>query len=238
MEGLNIYRCPNPKIRLGCQNVGGDVIADLSGGYDMFITVGTMAEISFEKDFLDRYDVKHAHALDVRIDALPTIPGEESRLKFQRCTPDELPERVKTLVKKARRAFLKIDIQGFEYLILPAIAPLMANVKQLLIQVHTPAEITSKPEFFKSFQSITTDNFLTFMKKIAETHTMIHMNHNNGTGVHYVKDCPIPNVFAATWVCGGIEDRKRTLAAVPSPLDQPCYPGRAVFIFSGEPWTA
>lgn len=236
MEGLQVYKCPYPKIRLGCPNLGGEVIADLSGDYDMFLSVGVIGEISFEEQFLARYSsIKEALALDYRIGSLDST----SSLNFNNVTVSELPMVVKLNLALHKDVFLKLDIQGYEYMILPAILEELKNVKQLMIQFHSNAEIVEKPNVFAVFKGLKQEAMLILMKTLATTHTLVHVHPNNGSNVHYMNDFLIPNVFTGTWVRNTeIPDRQKTLAAIPTPLDQPAYPEKPVFIFSGDPWTA
>ena len=69
LQHLIVYRW-DKKVRLGLKMDGGYVIADLSGGYDCYISAGVGREESFTRDFLAKYrmDEFNSYALDASID--------------------------------------------------------------------------------------------------------------------------------------------------------------------------
>ena len=56
LDLLRVYHFDtSKKIRLGVQNDGGYVIADIGDAYDCYISSGVSPEESFSRDFLARY---------------------------------------------------------------------------------------------------------------------------------------------------------------------------------------
>ena len=59
MNNLNLLEVYHfdKKIRVGANNDGGYVLADLDGGYDCYISAGISDEESFSRDFINKYNM-------------------------------------------------------------------------------------------------------------------------------------------------------------------------------------
>ena len=72
MDDFLVYKSTYEKIRVGKDNDGGYVIANLPGEYDMLISGGISGDISFEQHFLDRYkNISRCYAFDGTVAKLP-----------------------------------------------------------------------------------------------------------------------------------------------------------------------
>ena len=56
LELLQVYKF-DKKVRYGCNNDGGYVIAELEGEYDCYISAGISNEESFSRDFINKYNM-------------------------------------------------------------------------------------------------------------------------------------------------------------------------------------
>ena len=122
--------------------------------------------------------------------------------------------------------FLKMDIEGHEYRFLNTLEEFHINqIKQLVIEFHTPWR-----DFFK----------LDLLKKIEETHYLIHFHPNNSAGIMNIDGVTVPNIFEATYIRKNsidpafVEINKRP---IPDPsLDQKNSVWRDIHL-SGYPYT-
>ena len=77
---LTVYKSPFPKLRLGKDNDGGYIIADIPNiNYKTFLAGGIEYDISFEEDFINKYNNIKTYAFDGTID---NLPKENSKIIF------------------------------------------------------------------------------------------------------------------------------------------------------------
>ena len=241
--GCQIYVSPAPKIRLGGPlPSAGRVVIDLSGEYDTIFSCGGLPDTSFESALLNHTGVQKATVFDFRT---KEINPPDERLKLVPVSSSsETIKLIQTAVSLSRNSFIKLDIQGLEAIILPALiqAGCIKNIKQLVVQMFTPQAISTKPEMCPGMEKYTWAQMLGIMKTLSETHVLVHCAPNNEWAIHLVDDMPMPYVFTATWIrkdCFNGSTPKKSLAALPAVgLDVTINPERPTFVFSGAPWTA
>ena len=73
MDSSIIYNTEHKKIRIGKDNDGGYVIAELPGDYSILLSGGVSDDISFECALINKYNNLFCFAFDGTIDNLPTI---------------------------------------------------------------------------------------------------------------------------------------------------------------------
>jgi len=115
IECLRIYKSPFKKIRLGKNNDGGYIIADIEN-YDIFLSCGVKDDISFEEEFINKYKQK-CIAFDHSIDYLPV--KNNNILFYKKQISDinsDFEENLHNYVNSFNNIFLKMDIEGDEYL--------------------------------------------------------------------------------------------------------------------------
>ena len=121
LEYLQVYNCEK-KMRLGSNNDGGYIIADLSGGYDCYISAGVSDEESFSRDFINLYktDYKNSFAFDGTISRYPTQYTRNISFIRKNIAPysSRKTRNLSVLIDSFDTIFLKMDIEGAEYEVL------------------------------------------------------------------------------------------------------------------------
>jgi len=183
---LTVYQCPYPKLRLGKNNDGGYIIAEIPGiTYQLILAGGIQRDISFEEDFVKKYDVK-CFAFDGTIDKLPK---ENNNINFIKknigFNNTDTVTNLHDLINANENIFVKMDIEGGE---IPWIKSLsdeqMNKFDQIVMEFHRP------------FSNKEIDVF----DKINKNHILVHFHGNNCCGTRDHKDVQIPNVFECTYL--------------------------------------
>lgn len=195
---LNVYHFDN-KFRLGNNHDGGYVIADLSNSYDLIIGAGVGNDISFEKYFVNKYNVKafvfdgtetSGYALTKNE---PNITYVEKNISSQNSQKNMVLGGIKAPTTNLleycynkNNIFLKMDIEGAEweyFAYLPI--EILLKFKQIVIEFHFP----------------TTVNHFKVLAKIASTHYLIHYHANNNNQIVYnIQNISVPAVFECTYI--------------------------------------
>jgi hypothetical protein len=200
------YFDTSKKIRLGVQNDGGYVIADIdadgsssggsSGSYDCYISAGVSNEESFTRDFLARYSSScslnetNCFAFDGTIQAYPTQYTD--KITFVKKNIGSGVASTDTnllfLLNKYSRVFLKMDIEGGEYpWLMRMTADDLRKIKQLVIEFHGITGSGWGCSFYNKWNCI---------KKLSETHYIVHAHGNNYGHVA----TPVPDVIELTCI--------------------------------------
>jgi hypothetical protein len=205
LDLLRVYHFDtSKKIRLGVQNDGGYVIADIggageageageAGAYDCYISAGVSNEESFTRDFLARYsrgcsfDETNCFAFDGTIESYPTQYTDKITFFKKNIGGGVEDEEAGSetnllfLLNKYSRVFLKMDIEGGEYPWLMRMGEDdLRKIKQLVIEFHG---ITGTG-WGSSF-----DDKWACIKKLSETHYIVHAHGNNyGHTISHIPD--------------------------------------------------
>ena len=199
LDLLRVYHFdPRKKIRLGVKADGGYVIADINGAegaYDCYISAGVGNEESFTRDFLRRYsgpcslNETNCFAFDGTIAAYPTrytnkitffkknigsgvgvVTGPRTAKSAHRART-VLETNLLFLLNKYSRVFLKMDIEGGEYpWLMRMTVDDLRKIKQIVIELHGITGIGWGSSF---------ENKLACIKKLSETHHIVHAHGNN-----------------------------------------------------------
>mgnify|MGYP001383677762 CR=1 FL=1 len=242
MENLTLYSTTFSKQRIGKQFDGGYVIIDLPGEYDLFISGGVEKDISFEKDLLSLFPNLNCYAFDGTINSLP--PNNIRKLKFIKKNlgnyNDEQTTNLYKYMKYFNNIFMKIDIEGHEFRLMPSIIEnnFMNKIKQLVIEIHSPADIELFPDYFKGLSDIKNEDMFNLFKKINETHTLVHLHANNGCKMNTIEGINIPHVFELTYIRNEfISEKIKNKNQLPTPLDMPNIPSKIDYILKGFPYS-
>lgn len=210
--------------RIGKANDGGYVICELPGTYDGFISGGVSNDVSFESEFCSLYSLS-CTAYDGTV---PTSPSTDPAVRFVKKNMGAFTTAAMTNCVSETNAcsdlFLKMDIEGHEFRILPSLLPYFGNIKQLVIEFHAPADMKLHPTFFPGFDDIRHDPEVldVLIGMISQTHTLVHFHANNGCSSHTYKTAHIPNVFECTFVRNEfITQRTPHPGPLPGPYDMP-----------------
>jgi len=194
LDSLRVYHFDtDKKIRLGVQNDGGYVIADIAGEgvYDCYISAGVSNEESFTRDFIARYsdpcslDETNCFAFDGTIEAYPTQYTDKITF-FKKnigggADDTDSETNLLFLLNKYSRVFLKMDIEGGEYpWLLRMTADDLRKIKQMVIEFHGITGVGWGSSF---------DDKWACIKKLSETHYIIHAHGNNyGHTISHIPD--------------------------------------------------
>ena len=183
---LTVYQCPYPKSRLGKDNDGGYIIAELPGvKYGLILAGGISRDISFEEDFVKKYDVK-CFAFDGTISKLPK---ENNKIEFIKKNigrdNTEHVTNLHDLINANENIFVKMDIEGGE---IPWIKSLSDNQMNKFDQIEM--------EFHRPFSNKEIDVF----DKINKNHILVHFHGNNCCGIKNHNNVDIPNIFECTYL--------------------------------------
>jgi len=193
MSHLVVYKSPYSKTRIGKDNDGGYVISNLPDTYDLFLSGGIDNDISFENHFLKLFPDTPCIAFDGTISSLPK---KNKKIKFVNKnvggSNSETVTNLKEFMESAKNVFMKMDIEGGEFSLIPSLFEnnYIDKVKQLVVEIHTDS-FGDKDAIFKMFENIN------------RTHTLIHFHGNNVCDVNnfgYFDGIPLPTVFELTYI--------------------------------------
>lgn len=218
LQYLQVYNC-NKKIRLGSNNDGGYVIADLNDGYDCYISAGVSDEESFSRDFINLYktDYKNSFAFDGTILRYPTQYTRNISFIRKNIAPysSRKTRNLSVLIDSFDSIFLKMDIEGSEYNWINSLSTeQLKKFKQIVIEFHGINDDSWNIKF--------ADKEACF-EKLANTHYLVHAHANNyETTTTVANNLPIPNVIELTYVNKNIlEVPSQNTDKLPCSLDRP-----------------
>ena len=235
LDALKIYESPYTKIRLGNNGDGGYIIADIED-YDLLLSCGIADDISFEVDFLKKHNIKCV-AFDGTINKLPE---EHPNIQFVKKNISWMEindtTNLHSIINQHNNIFLKMDIETFEFRwLLTLNDELLTKIKQLVIEFHFPF---NEPGFTTLDQPLPVNLKMDVLKKITNTHTLIHLHANNCCGTRIFNGITVPNVFECTYIRNDlVSEYKLNSQAIPHPLDKPNTNNPEIHL-SGYPFTA
>lgn len=211
LNTLTVYESPYPKHRIGKNNDGGYVIANVPDvSYKLCLAGGVCDDISFEEAFCEMYPGSICYAFDGTLSSPPTIKHPNVRFIRQNVGPRNSFEctNLHDLLETNKDILVKMDIEGHE---IPWFLSLdsthIDNIVQMVVEFHFP---------FSLLETIVFD-------KINRTHVLIHFHANNNCGTRMMGSVVMPNVFECTYLHKRFFERKPTLNhhPIPSELDMP-----------------
>lgn len=247
MNNLIVYKAPFSKSRIGGPYDGGYVTVNLPGEYDLFISGGIGNNISFERDLLNIYPNLICYAFDGTINSLPVrnpTLWRNRNIKFIKKNLGNINNTNTTnlceYIKNSNDIFMKIDIEGHEFRLMPTLIEnnYMNKIKQLVIEIHSPADIQLYPDYFEGLSDIKNKQMFDLLQKINNTHTLVHFHANNGCKMTSIDGINIPHVFELTYIQNKfITEKIRNNETLPTALDRPNIPSREDYILQGYPYT-
>lgn len=184
---LTVYTSPFPKIRVGKDYDGGYIIADIPNiQYKLLLSGGIDTDITFEEQFINKYNITQCFAFDASIESLP---NENNKITFIKKyignTNNDDTTDLHDIINSNSNIFLKMDIEGSE---IPWIETLtddqLNKFEQMTIEFHRPFSIRESNVF----------------NKLNKYHTLIHFHPNNCCGVRNHNNIIIPNIFECTYL--------------------------------------
>ena len=209
-RALTVYTSPFPKIRLGKDNDGGYVLADVPDAqYDLLLAGGVCDDVSFEEAFCGMYGGAMCYAFDGTIETPPVIHHPHVMFVKKNIGYHEEYDRTNLheYIDAHSNIFVKMDIEGYEIPWFQSLTPdHMDKLTQMVVEFHFPFSDVERGVF----------------EKLNRSHVLIHMHANNNCGVRTVKNLVMPNVFECTHL------HKRYVKTLvpnrdplPGPLDMP-----------------
>jgi len=238
MENFTVYQCPHPKFRVGRDNDGGYVIASLPGHYDLCLAGGVLDDISFEEHFVTIYPVD-CYAFDGTVDSIATKHVHFVKKNLASETTDTTTNLHEYMID-ASNIFLKLDIEGHEFRVLPALIKNgdIHKVKQLVLEIHTPADIQLAPHYYHGLADVTNETMFSMMKELSATHTIVHFHANNAPPMQRIHGVDVPHVFELTLIRNDyVAQRRLNPDPFPTRLDMKNMPGKPEYYFSGFPYS-
>jgi len=246
MEHLIVYESPYPKMRVGRDADGGYVVCKYpspeSETYDRIISGGVGSDISFEYHLLNLFNNIGMDLFDGTVKP-EQLQGIDSRINFT-CKNlgkhnDESTTNLKDAMEPYSDIFLKMDIEGHEFRILPVMIEngSISKVKQLVIEFHSPADIHMFPDYFKGLSDINNEIMFDTLQKLNKTHRLVHLHGNNGCKMQMIDGIKLPHVFECTYVriTPDVQFEKSS-SPIPSIWDRPNVHHNPEIQLSGFPY--
>jgi len=191
LELLQVYKF-DKKVRYGCNNDGGYVIAELEGEYDCYISAGISNEESFSRDFINKYNMNeyNSFGFDGTINNYPyNYTNKISFIKKNiNSFNDDNNSNLSFLMDKYDNIFLKMDIEGGEYPWLLSIDESRLNkFKQIVIEFHGITQNGWNCHY---------NDKVKCLEKLSKTHYIVHAHANNNA--HVTNN--IPDVIELTYI--------------------------------------
>lgn len=192
---LTVYQ-HDEKIRLGANRDGGYVFGDNIGNYDCYISAGVSDEESFSRDFIAKYGMNKSQcfAFDSTIVDYPYEYTKEITFIKKNIDPaqTDTTTNLKEYNEIYRNIFLKMDIEGGEYPWLESLNESdLKHYKQITMEFHG----INDDSWNTSYQTK-----VNCLKKLANTHYLIHAHGNNWAGARHIHDSLVPDVIELTYI--------------------------------------
>ena len=251
MDSLILYQSPYNKVRIGKNNDGGYIISELPDNYDLFISGGISDDISFEVDFLQKYKNKNnniikCYAFDGTISSLPS--QNVNNINFVKKNLGNIESNDLTNLSsyinennnnEYNNIFMKIDIEGHEFRLLPYLIDnnYMNKIKQLVVEIHTPADIQLFPDYFSGLSDIKNENMFELLNNINKTHTLVHFHGNNACKIQYIDNIKLPHVFECTYIRNDyVKEKIKNIEPLPTNIDMQNVLDKSDFYFDYYPF--
>jgi hypothetical protein len=215
LYNLTLYNPLNKKIRLGHNGDGGYVIVDEKSGYDCFISAGIGNETTFEEDFIKYMpNIKEYLLFDGTIENSPFI---NEKITFYRknigINNDGGTTDLKEYIDKYSDVFIKMDIEGAEWLWFNELGNSLKKIKQIVFEGHAffphlflpQIEMGGIGHMMEKSPDEWTQYILNSLKKLNETHYLVHAHQNQLPPFVKIGDNNYPTYYELTYIrkdCG------------------------------------
>ena len=135
---------------------------------------------------------------------------------------------------------MKMDIEGHEFRILPTFFQnnLILNIKQLVVEIHSPKSISLYPNYYNGLSDVKEIDMFNIFKELNKTHTLIHFHANNGPELDVIEGISTPTVFELTYIRNNyITNKTRNTTPLPTTLDMKNVLHKPDYSFNGFPYT-
>jgi len=213
------------KIRIGKECDGGYVMLDDFKDITAAYSIGICDEVSWDLNMAERgievFQYDHTIA---------ALPVHHPLFHWQKkglgsVSTDELETLPRLLQVNGhigcQSLLLKCDIEGCEWEVLASLPQdCLRHFKQIVLEIHNLDRLTD-PGFATLVEGA--------ISVLTTDHRVIHVHANNHRPFSIVGGIPIPSVLELTLVRADDTRMVRSDEVFPTPLDTPCYSGRADF---------
>lgn len=172
------------------------------------------------------------------------MPNENKRVNFVKknlgCYNNDFSTNLHEYMRDYSDIFMKLDIEGHEFRIFPTFWEnnYMNKVKQLIVEIHSPADIQLFPDYFKGLSDIKDEHMFELFKNLNKTHTLVHFHANNGCKMNMIHGIKIPHVFELTYIRNDfVTEKLQNDKPLPTELDMKNVAGKEDYILSGFPYS-
>ncbi len=210
-----------PKIRIGGDGDGGYVVVDrlrpeqpvLSYGIGKFYEFDRQLALAGHKVFMFDHTIEKIEDLhpnmSLKLEGVGAQPDRDAKLQT-------IKNHISEYKIKSSEIILKVDIEGSEYRVLPALEEeVFESTEQLLLEVHA-MERLSNPAFLT--------NFVNMFRKINRHFTLCHVHANNfdgDDGYAFLDGLIIPKILELTYIKTDLVNRTPSKTVYPTALDSP-----------------
>ena len=209
------------KIRLGNLYDGGYVLPEnILPLVEVVYTYGVSNFIDFEEDLIRRVNIP-IRLYDHTVNNLPVknknfFFKKEGIAEKKHDGFDTFENHLKENGDMAKKIFLKIDIEGTEWKIMPdIISKFFDNIIAIILEIHS---LGQKRNFKK---------YVKVLNKINSKFTLVHIHGNNCCGTINLKNKKLPRICELTFLNNNFVKEKSVINYVlPSKIDYPNIKGR------------
>lgn len=213
------------KIRLGRDYDGGYVMLDDFDGICAAYSLGIKDDASWDSEIAERgIEVfQYDHTIDAPPATHPLFHWKRTGIcgVGEETEPyDSLPNIMQANAHhNGNDLILKMDIEGAEWSVFGSMpAPLLATFRQIVCEFHGFQHVTDEAFYLRALGAA---------RNLSRHHRVVHVHANNNTAFAIVGGVPVPACLELTFA--RIEDHplEPSREMFPTPLDMPCFPGRA-----------
>ncbi len=205
-------------IRVGKHNDGGYVIRDTRlNDLKAVYSFGIASDVSFESHFAKKINIP-VHMYDHTIKGLPEEHPNYRWEKLGICGSSTKDPALMTLKELFERnghtpgmgdMVLKIDVEGYEWEVFPELDnDILSSFDQIALEFHHMLDPNRRAAILDT------------LKKINETHCLVHLHGNNATPAYRLEDCNIPDLLEATYLKKSAYKFQKNERFFPTPLDE------------------
>lgn len=200
LDYLTVYTPKNPKKRMGKWGDGGYVIVD-GYNYDLYLSCGIGPDVSFDKDFVKVHPNTKGYMFDGTLTSMPPQVGQLQIILEN--IGHENTEKTTNLESESsgfKDIFIKMDIETYEWKWMRHFTN-FDGVKQLAVEVHGLFEECDKRGYgWAGSGAYDCTDMLEALKKIQETHYLVHLHSNSAANYQIVNGKTLPTVAELTYI--------------------------------------
>ena len=212
--------------RFGRDGDGGYIMLDDFPDSGIAYSFGINDDVSWDKDMASHgWDVyMYDHTIDGLPEENPRFHWSKLGLAGRYDEGEPALQTLPVLLEENRHTaqrdmILKVDIEGAEWEFLAEIPPeVLRQFRQIVIEYHDLLDMEKEPLITSA------------LRKINETHQMVHIHSNNWNDYLLVGGKILPDILECTYLNRDRYAFRPSCQFFPTPLDQPNYAQRPDFV--------